>query len=204
MRVISRAIATLVLLSVLSSFARADDLFPPTWRGQPGTTFAQWEYLTPNPSPAPDITFNPWGIAATRVYPGVGQNWMSQFDGRDGVWPLSGEIWVDVPNRPVTSPYKDIQVQLTWSAQAPGNVPTVLTTLPQTVPGTLVQTTPLGGSWMHSVYTMHLEPNPDWEQILITGGINVDELVIDTICIPEPSSLMLLGLAATLMLRRRG
>jgi hypothetical protein len=185
-----------VLCGVMLAAAVADDLNPPVWRGQPGTTWAEWEYPTPNPNPLPDVGYNPYGVPATRVYPGLGQVWLPELDGRLGVWPLSGEIWVDIPNRPDPNPWKDIYVQLTWEPQAPGNTPSVLTTLPQQVTGTLLHQTPLGGQWMHSVYAVHLEPNPAWEQILITGGINVDQLVIDTRCVPEPGTVALLAFGA--------
>lgn len=186
-------VLTIAFLALNTATAFADDLFPAPWRGQPGSTWAKWEYNTPDPNPLPDMGFNPYGVPLTRIYPGVGQVWWPELNGRTGVWPLSGEIWVDIPNRPVTSPYKDIWIQLTWESQAPGNFPFVLTTIPQQVNATLIQQTPLGGAWMHSVYTIRLEPNPSLEQILITGGIDVDELVIDTICIPEPGSIFALG-----------
>jgi hypothetical protein len=190
-----------MMLVAATRVATADDLFPPTWRGLPGSTWAVWDYLTPNPNPLPDMGFNPYGTPQTQIYPGVGQVWWQQLDGRFGVWPLSGEIWVDIPNRPEPQPWKEIQIQLTWEPQAPGNTPFVLTTVPEQVNGMLVQQIPLDGLWMHSIYTIHLEPNPLWERILITGGINVDQLVIDTICVPEPGALSLL-LVGLLALRR--
>lgn len=195
-----------VIVALLLVFAvqvvMADDLFPPPWRGHPGSTWAVWEYSTPNPNPLPDLGFNPYGVPSTQIYPGVGQNWWAELDGRQGVWPLSGEIWIDIPNRPEPNPWKDIYIQLTWEPQAPGNTPFVLTTAPQQVNGTLVQQIPLDGLWMHSIYTIRLEPNPALETILITGGINVDEVVIDTICIPEPMTLGLLAIGGVFAMRR--
>jgi len=38
-------------------------------------------------------------------------------NGRQGVWPLSGEIWIDFPNQPEPLPFKDIYIQLTWEEQ---------------------------------------------------------------------------------------
>jgi hypothetical protein len=44
----------------------------------------------------------------------------------------------------------------------------------------------------HSVYHIDLHPNPSSEIIHIRGGINVDELVVDTYCVPEPAAWFLL------------
>ncbi len=192
-----------VLVAWTAIPALADDLFPPEWRGQPGSTWAEWEYSTPNPNPLPDASFNPYGVPQTRVYPGVGQVWWDILNGRQGVWPLSGEIWIDIPNQDKPNPWKDIYIQLTWAPQAPGNSPIVQSILPMMVGGTLVQEIPLEGAWRHSIYTIRLEPNPAWEQILISGGIDVDQVVIDTICVPEPAAMLLLALGGLVFARRR-
>lgn len=184
--------------------ALGDDLNPPPWRGDPGSTFGKWEFSTndPNPLPEPGYLY-PWGLPTTSVVPGLLQNWMPEWEGRIGVWPLSGEIVTDIPNRPLPLPYKDIWIQLTWAQQAPNTWPAV-SELRFGVPATLVQELPLpGGVWFHSTYLIHLEPNPDWERILITGAVNVDEMVIDTICVPEPTTLGLLVIGAIALFHRR-
>ena len=183
--------------------ALGDDLWPPSWRGQPGTTFGKWEFSTNNPNPLPESGYlYPWGLPSTTVSPGLFQSWMPSWGGRQGVWPLSGEIETIIPNRPLALPYKDILIQLTWAQQAPNVFPAV-SELRFGVGSTLVHEIPLPGGWFHSTYQIHLEPNPDWEKILITGAINVDELVIDTICAPEPTTLCLLAMGAFAILRRR-
>jgi len=50
-----------------------------------------------------------------------------------------------------------------------------------------------------------VEPNPDWEQIVVgvPVGTQLDEVVIDTISLPEPATLMLLTLGAAAVLQRR-
>ena len=199
-----KSLVTAILgLVVVASPAWADDIVPPAWRGLSGSSWAEWEYSTPIPNPAPDRGFLPYGMPTTQVYPGVGQNWWDILNGRQGVWPLSGEIWIGFPNQQLELPYKDIYLQLTWEEQAPGNRPIVLTTAPQQINGTLVHEVPLGGLWKHSIYTIRLEPNPPWEQILITGGVDVDQVVIDTRCFPEPATLGLLAMGGVALLRRR-
>jgi hypothetical protein len=197
-----KVLLALLVVSTVGVGAWADDLNPPPWRGQPGTTFGRWEFLTPDPQPLPDVGNYPYGPPSTTITPGIGQNWLPMWEGREGVWPLSGEIFVDIPNRPEPLPYKDIWIQLTWAQQAP-NVWPVVSEVQFGVPATLINEVPLEGVWIHSTYKIRLEPNPAWETILITGAVNVDELVIDTICAPEPTSLVLFGLGVFSVLRRR-
>jgi len=202
--------ALLLLLTATSAFA--DDLYPPSWRGQPGTTYQAWEFSTPNPITAPDVVNNPYGTPSAHAYPGTSQNWIDQWGGRQGMWPLSGTIEITIPNNPVPNPYKDIWVQLTWAKQVQSSGPDVWE-MNSGVHGTLVQQTALSltgypspnNYWYQSVYLIRLQPNPSWETVKIDGTIVVDEVVIDTICAPEPSSLLVIsfGLAGLAAWRRK-
>ena len=193
-----------------SAAVLADDLNPPPWRGQDGTTYAQWEFMTENPGPLPDMGDNPYGDTTMTVYTGVGQEWWDVWGGRDGVWPLSGLIEIEIPNRPEPLPYKEIWVQVTWAAQTPGGMPYLSETISgeaMTVAGDIeleptLELPPADGLWHHTTYTVRLYPNPDFEIIRLGGSIMVDELVIDTICIPEPMTLSLVGLGALALLKR--
>ncbi len=184
--------ALIVCVTVGSAFA--DDLNPPSWRGQPGTTFGEWEFSTSDPNPLPEPGYlYPYTMPSTDIEPGLFQSWMDSWNGRQGVWPLSGQITVTIPNSPEPLNEKNIWVQLTWAPQAPDVFPAVSETR-FGVPSSLVEESALPDGWYHSTYEIQLEPNPDWETVLITGGINVDEMVIDTQCVPEPGTLVLLAL----------
>jgi hypothetical protein len=175
--------------------ALADNINPPFWSGFPGTTFEQYEFSTSNPNPSPDLVNNPFGTPQATVIPGFMQTWQETFAGRQGVWPLSGTIEVWIPNQPQPNPEKDIWVQLDWQPQAQGNRPTVWE-LDSQIQSTLLQENLLPNNWIHSTYQITLPYNPTHETVRVDGGIMVDELVIHTICVPEPSSVVLLAAGA--------
>lgn len=188
---------------------------PPTWVA-PHVSNSGYVYY-------PELDGNPYGQPELFHIPGPGAGWHAKqptgvnydpagIEG-DGWVNLSGELVVYLPNNPVRNPIKEMWIQLTWEPQAPGNEPILqlrdpagaLTTIP------LVATELWSGdpvnTWRevnHYVYHMDIRPNPDYEILSIRGGISVDELVIDTQCVPEPASFgMALILAAGTMLRRR-
>jgi len=208
-----RMLAVFLSLSVvplLASPVLADDLLPPPWRGQADTTFAQWGFGDPSPSPAPCYETNPYGGSYLTVTPCGAVGWLQLWGGRDGVWPLSGTIEAYIYNSPISNPYKDIWVQLTWSPSAPGGIPVVQDLISGQVGSVVGQTqleatneTPLYDHWYHTTYLIHIEPNPYMENVKISGDINVDQLVIDTICAPEPGVVALLSVGAMAMIRRR-
>ena len=199
----------LVLVMVGAVPALANDIVPAPWRGAEGTTYARYEFLTAENAPLPDAAINPWGMPVASILPGVGQQWWASWGTLRGVWPLSGRMDFGIPNRPEPWPFKEIWIQLTWTSQVPGAAPVVLLNdkTPAQVYGTAIlgptgEAAPAGEFWMHSVYTFHIEPNPPSERLTIAGGIMVDEVVIETICAPEPR-LGFLVLAAIPLLRRR-
>jgi hypothetical protein len=206
-----------VMILFVTCAAWADDIHPPNWRGNPGTSYALWEFLTPDNTPDPDMGFLPFGPPNMIVTPGPGAGWFDQNPpynppgvSGDGWWNLSGEIDVTMQDNPVLNPHKEIWIQLTWSPQVIGNVPflQVIDPFGQTPEFTtpLVNTTlfeeypglQLGEKVYHSVYHVDRIPNPPWERIYIRGGINVDELVIDTWCVPEPATWLMMVSASVL------
>jgi hypothetical protein len=211
----------LLLLSMIGT-VWADDIHPPSWRGNAGTTWAEWEFLNNNNTPNPDMGFLPYGPPAITVTPGPGAGWLDQNPpynppgvSGDGWWNLSGEIDLIMQDNPVLNPHKEIWIQLTWSPQVIGNVPILQVVDPfgQTPEFTnpLVNTTlyeqypglDIGEKVYHSVYHVDRIPNPPWERIFIRGGINVDELVVDTWCVPEPTTWLLLSTGGMLLLAVR-
>lgn len=206
-----------LLVLIVSGSVCADDLVQPEWRGDPGSTYTRWEFLTDNTDPTPEEQNNPFGGARLHVFPT--HPWEQMWGGRDGVWALSGLIDLEIDNTLNPEPVKYVQIQLTWAGQydSPAAVPT------PTIAGELENGTPVewellnestidleptgvagaDPDWHHTTYLYALYPNPIIDYIDIGGSIWVDELVVDTICIPEPMTLVLLGMGGLLLRKRK-
>jgi hypothetical protein len=200
-------VLALAVLLAVPAMAWADDYNPPPWRGDPGWTYARWEFMTPDLMPPPDQWDNPFGPPELEVNP-FGDGWMPGYQGREGVWPLSGEIWVDIFNYPEPNDEKWIWVQLTWAPMMgePTPFPNVEEIFNEggPYPGMEIDRQPaFPGDWTYSTFLIELPFNPQFETVYIWGDIYVDELVIDTICIPEPTSMAMLLGGCVLVLRRR-
>jgi len=216
-------------LAVICCFAvtagtLAEDLNPPPWRGQWSTTVQYWEFMTGDPGPLPPdgpgpLVDDPVGppyeqpgyLPSTEltVVPGPGMEWIQvdEISGRVGIWPLSGVIDVIVDNHdPKPENEKWIWIQLTWRAQDIGEYPIIHLDDPSgNIYGPVdpFLEEDLGLGWTLSKYFYVLDWNPEWESVHIEGTIDVDELVIDTWCIPEPGTMVLLAAGLPLLLRRK-
>jgi len=211
-----KTISALVVLAVTACFATADDLIPPPWeRGAPGTTLQVWEFNTPDNPVPPDLFGNPFGDPlATIVGAGqvvAGQDavqfdplWLPEDQGHVGVWRTEGYVDLYVPNAPVPNPWKWIWLQIVYNA---GNdySPLILTE-PSYAASELVYSTEVAGGYKYDAYFIAIEENPraEWIRILPPFcAIYVDEIVLDTICIPEPAAVAMVSLGGLFLLRRR-
>lgn len=219
-----KACCGLVLVGSLTcaGAAWADDLTPPPWRGQPGSTFQEWTFATNANPAAPTIDQNGYGdpVATIDFQPPYGTGWKDTLPGvygsKQGWWDIAtGSIVLSIPNTGLTGPgtYKEIWIQLTYWRDI-NDAPSVLVDLPGAVqtfgndPDQLIELGPVGGGWYYDLTKWRVEPNPLEEVIVITGapfmGSQIDQIVVDTICVPEPASLAGLACLAVVLLRRRG
>ncbi len=206
-----KLVAVFTVISIISGSAIADDMFPAPFRGQFNTSWGMWEFDTPaDPAIYNDGLF-PFGDPYVDPQPGTGLDWYDVKDGRQGVWPLSGEMWVTLQNGPDTAPntFKDIWVQLTWRPQNVTSRPIMNIrghsedpTYSEVILDPLNEID-LENGWKHTTFHLLIFPNPSWETLMIEGAIDLDEMVIDTQCVPEPASLAILGVGALFLLHRK-
>lgn len=220
-------VGCVLIVCCFAASASADDLFPPPWRGADGSTVQEWDFVdmgvydagTGSYDYAPDGVdvplFNPYGDAIAHVWPGIGQDYWDVWGDRDGVWPLSGTIQIDIPNSDVPNPYKEIWIQLTWAQQVETSEPFpgilvdsgYTVSDPEVMNDILLGPTGTGtgdGQWHHTTWRFFIWDNPPFETITIDGTVMVDQIVIDTICtVPEPATLAIVGLSGLVVLLRR-
>jgi hypothetical protein len=196
--------------------AAADDLKPPSWRGQAGSTVQHWGFAAGSGGGAPDALplNNPYGTPNLMVIPG-GATWhpVTPFGlpPRPDVWMLVNPALMlfDVPNEFNNFEQKLIRVQVTFLDVIPEvDVGPSPNGLPQfTVVQTGFSTTPLSDGWTHGVWDFALNICPGAEIISVAAPQGatcfVDQVVIDTICVPGPSGLAMMGVVM-LGRRRRG
>ncbi|MBM4102626.1 MAG: PEP-CTERM sorting domain-containing protein [Planctomycetes bacterium] len=193
----------------------AADRVEPGWRGQPNTTLQAWNFDTADNPGLVTLDLNPYGKPAAEVFvPDTGfpkeTYWMAaNGNGHTGVWRIYGSdyLLLYIPNNPRTSPdsYKDIWLQIIYSSESIDRKPQIQT-LPQYASLEVIQSTVIDGLYYHDVFHIRLEPQPPEEWIAILPRdctLYIDGIVVDTICVPEPTTIGLLGLGALNLLRRR-
>lgn len=205
----------LVVLVFSSAIAIAHDVSIPDWRNQNGTTYQHWTFDDGDDPAAPEFMNNTYGGASADITLGdFSEGWQYQLGGmgsQTGYWDLGstgGSIVLGIFNRPEPLEYKEIWLQVTYY-QGISAVPDISVTNAAYLGGNtiLIEDTGMGEGWYLNFSKWRIEPNPSWEEIIITSdaawGSVIDQIVVDTICIPEPMSLALLAIGALMTLRKK-
>jgi hypothetical protein len=208
----------MLMLAGVASATLATDRMPPEWRGQANTTLQAWSFSTgDNPAvlAVETVNENPFGTPSAEVFvPDTGfpqfTYWMpSNGNAHQGVWRIHGNdyLLLHLPNTQITDPssYKEIWLQITYSAGSIDRKPQIQT-LPTYASMEVIRSTTIDNLYYHDVFRIILRPNPTEEWIAIQPRdctVYIDEVVVDTICIPEPATMLLLGLGAVLLRKKK-
>jgi hypothetical protein len=195
------ALALVVTLAVWSTPVRSDDLAPPPWRGAPGSTFQHWHWDNGD-TQTPDVWNNPYGIPQENSAERNNAWWNGTFGGRQGVITLAeGYMEWHIPNHFEPTIPKWVRIQLTLNTPNfnwVGNPTVGPVTQLETDPATQI-------TWYHhwADYVIPCRPF----DVFVTGTFAMDQLVVDTVCVPEPGSMLLssigLGVVGLVARRRR-
>ncbi len=170
----------------------ADDLYPPWFRGIPGTTYQEWSF---NADPQgnewyPDVVNNMYGMPMALG----GGEWHGEYMGRQGVMQTEYTVFILIP---WGSGWRQDYVQLTWYGNSPPNLNWYDPSGPSSTE--LLLTLDLGGGWTYQRWSLWNDCMAGCLRLDITDVTYFDQIIDD--CMPEPSGGLLLSLA--LLLRRR-
>jgi hypothetical protein len=194
--------ATLMAVLLIASITYGHDLTPPPYRGSPLSVSAEWQYL-------PGTTFlnlTNWSSVddsdpSTYLYP--------NFTPTAQVIPNAGIYQLQIPNFVDNMAVKYMRVQLTWdnTLQPPVNIFSQALDGTNSIFASIVYTsTPIVlSNGVYQYYDFVFKPNPDFERLHVEMPANalLTQIVVDTVSTPEPATIMMLGLGALTMLRRK-
>ena len=180
----------------------------------PGSTTQTWEFSTgANPAVAESFV-NPFGDPVATITGDALDMWWIDQDtntGRQGVWKTEGSYMFVINNTDVTGPdtYKDIVVQIVYDSDPLDDLVWLRYATPSSIMGTgaLPDTrVALGDGYSLATWSFRIEPNPTEEAIYLLPyfcNLYVDSVRIDTVCVPEPASMCVMGLGGLLVLVRK-
>jgi len=173
----------------------------------PGETSQVWTFDDDDNPAVPEIDLNPYGPATATITGAAPPEWISTLLGRNGVWQTEGseQIVLDVPNQMVPNPYKEIWIEIGFLGDLFD-----FSVLPIPVGGIVDETSrsieDTGAGWKKLTASYRIEPNPERELLcyMFSGDIAaVDYVKVNTVCVPEPLTISLLGFGGLMVRRRR-
>ncbi len=216
MKFATTTVAALVL-GLCTAVALGDDIAPPDYRGQPVSTFVHWDFGVTGANPV-DFGFGPDPDGLTGpITPNTAVDPSLQIFTPDPQHPFTTYLFT-MPNWIDDLPLKKLRIQITYTDLIAGDgsfpVPAIAN-LSATDNGNAVNPSGIINTFVTTPENVDLDtffffmdweirPNPDFEtfEVQVPSGVSLDQVVFDSISIPEPASLALIGLGTLVGLRR--
>ncbi len=228
-RFVTRAVAALTAMASLTGASLAGDIAPPPWRGEQNTFYGVWGFPDAGLPDLPEQSmFNPpIGGAISEMVTftdeDVGPSWNEIFGGRTGVWalPLNSGLTFRVSNYDNDNPVKHIRIQIKYFniGTQPGffGRPPLVMVDPRNSDGSaegfsFIALPPVTEQiddfgYFLGIFDFIINPNPAFENITVFNPKHIpsfiDQVVIDTWCVPGAPAFSAFGMIGLLALRRR-
>ncbi len=202
-----RILIVALIAALTINVTLADDLNPPTYRGDPLSVYAHWQNLPGTPLLVLDPT-DPTQF-----------NWVDDSDPTTFLDPLpvsdvviGPDYQFNLPNFVDNLPVKYMRLQVTWQLD-PTPPPIIGLSGEESgnpVPGNIVYSSPVtivdpAAAIFYQYYDIEFYPNPDHERwVIISPNAPLVQVVADTVStVPEPATLALLCVGSLGLLRKR-
>jgi hypothetical protein len=201
---IALALVVVSILVLSGSSAFADDLNPPSYRGNPLSVNAEWQLVFGTNF----LNLTQWSSiddsdSATNLYP--------FFTPSPQIQPMGDIYQFQVPNWVDQMPVKYMRLQLTWlgTTQPPINLFSEGLDGVNLISGVITYSSPvqaISPAFTYQYFDFEFHPNLDFERVHIQLPPNglLSQVVVDTVStVPEPATIGLLGLGVLSLLRRK-